>query len=113
LTNKQIYHREYHKKYYQKRKEYYLTRNVDRRIMLRNYLNEYKNNKFCVTCKESATPCLDFHHIDPQNKIESIAWFPNKGYSIKKLHEEIDKCIIICANCHRKLHNNLLSIIPS
>ena len=46
---------------------------------------------------------FDFHHIDPSNK-ESV---PSKlgSYSWERMKKEIDKCICLCANCHRTEHN--------
>mgnify|MGYP005855513707 CR=1 FL=1 len=46
---------------------------------------------------------LDFHHLDPQKKdfnlgIAIIQW------KWEKVKPELDKCILLCANCHRELH---------
>ena len=53
--------------------------------------------------------CVDafeFHHLDPSKKEFGIS---EKGYtrSWKKVQEELDKCRLICANCHRELHSQL------
>lgn len=50
---------------------------------------------------------MDFHHLDKSNKIQKITGMigsPNK-YSINQIIAEIKKCMIICANCHWKIHN--------
>lgn len=47
----------------------------------------------------------DFHHKDPTLKERQIAELL-RG-SEKKLYEEIDKCVMICSNCHRKEHAKL------
>jgi hypothetical protein len=46
---------------------------------------------------------LQFHHIDGDDKLASIG---NKGrtWSEKKILEEIAKCLVLCGNCHAKLH---------
>jgi len=46
---------------------------------------------------------LDFHHRDEQNKSFGIS---DKGYtrSWKAISSEVDKCFLLCANCHREVH---------
>lgn len=69
-----------------------------------------KNKLKCCLCPESNSECLDFHHID-SNKHEylkrnkSIYKFITK-FSPKNIIEELNKCICICANCHRKIHSD-------
>ncbi len=55
----------------------------------------------CCQCKENRIACLDFHHLDPSIKEHPIA----RCSSEKDLLEEASKCIVLCANCHRLLHN--------
>jgi hypothetical protein len=58
----------------------------------------------CLYCDEKHPAALDFHHRDPSQKTYNISnWvrFTNP----KRLLEEIAKCDVICANCHRKLHH--------
>ena len=45
---------------------------------------------------------LDFHHINPKDKTFNIA--TKMGMSFEKLKPELDKCILLCSNCHRELH---------
>ena len=49
---------------------------------------------------------LDFHHIDPTEKDFAISTFKNK--KIDKLKEELDKCILVCSNCHGEIHDGLI-----
>ena len=46
---------------------------------------------------------LDFHHINPEEKDFSIS---HKGHtkSWESVKKELDKCILLCANCHREIH---------
>jgi hypothetical protein len=46
---------------------------------------------------------LEFHHLDPNEKDFSIG---GKSWSLERLKKEVDKCILICANCHRELHSS-------
>lgn len=59
---------------------------------------------FCKTCGENHPACLEFHHLDPENKDNDIAYMVNTGYSIARILREIEKCVVLCSNCHRKLH---------
>jgi len=71
---------------------------------IRIWIEQYKIGKECIICSENHPACLDFHHVDRTIKEFSIGAFPRKTYTLKKVQEEIAKCIIICSNCHRKKH---------
>jgi len=43
---------------------------------------------------------MQFHHLDPTTKEFDIYSGGGRTHSIKKLKAEIEKCVIICANCH-------------
>lgn len=58
----------------------------------------------CIVCKEMETCCLDFHHLDPEFKEDNISILAGGAYSTERLEKEIEKCVVICSNCHRKLH---------
>jgi hypothetical protein len=62
---------------------------------------EYKKTLKCSNCPENHPACLDFHHLDPNEKEFLITKLIQ---SKKKLKEELKKCIVLCANCHRKFH---------
>jgi hypothetical protein len=70
----------------------------------RKWLKDYKQNKKCERCSENDSICLDFHHID-NSKDYVIANM--LGCSIETIKKEIEKCIILCANCHRKEHREV------
>ncbi len=66
---------------------------------------EYKGGK-CVVCDYDAyIGALEFHHIDPKEKDYTIAH--KKLYSFEKIKNELDKCILLCSNCHREVHAGL------
>ena len=74
-----------------------------RRKKLKLLLVEYKGNK-CERCGyDKCVDALDFHHLDPLQKEFGLS---HKGLtrSIDKLKAEADKCILVCANCHREIH---------
>lgn len=67
------------------------------------WLDAYKRKQSCAKCGESDVVCLDFHHRDPNEKHFNIAVAIARA-SIERLQNEVAKCDILCANCHRKLH---------
>jgi hypothetical protein len=65
----------------------------------------YKGGK-CIEC--GYLKCLrsmDFHHLDPSQKDFSISANANRAWNNVK--SELDKCILICKNCHGELHESL------
>lgn len=57
--------------------------------------------KICKLVDKDYPQIYDFHHIDPTQKDFTIA---KTSKSLKKLKSELDKCIVLCANCHRREH---------
>lgn len=77
------------------------------------YIKSLKMGNKCFICNENDPICLDFHHLDPKTKKGSLSMAIKSGWSIKKIKEEASKCILLCANCHRKEHKNSFdSLIP-
>jgi hypothetical protein len=64
----------------------------------------------CVACPETAVVCMDFHHLEDKKYELSDLWHKCPGW--KTLQGELAKCIVLCANCHRKVHKGLLTITP-
>jgi hypothetical protein len=99
--------REYQRKWLaaNREKQNARVRNNDRkyRAEIREYLNQIKA-KGCVKCGENHLACLDFHHLDPSEKEISISVALAKKWSLKRIKVELEKCEVICSNCHRKLH---------
>lgn len=58
----------------------------------------------CFYCGIDDIECLDFHHKDPTKKEFTISQFLNK-ISDDRILDEIKKCELVCANCHRKIHH--------
>lgn len=61
----------------------------------------YLNDKECTVCGYKDIRALEFDHIDPKTKSFSIARAVTDGYSWEKILLEIQKCRIVCANCHK------------
>jgi len=94
-----------YQRYYYENKEAEKKRTEERKQGLQSWLQEYKDTLSCSNCGEERNPCLDFHHRDGDGKKISIADMPRQGYGRETILEEIEKCDVLCANCHRVLHN--------
>ena len=70
----------------------------------KKWFDELKSTYYCIKCGENNPLCLDFHHRDPVEKKYELAYMGVRGYSKEKILAEIDKCDVLCANCHRKNH---------
>jgi len=55
----------------------------------------------CEVCGEKNPLVLEFDHINPADKSGEMAQMISKGTSLDKLLDELEKCRIVCANCHR------------
>lgn len=75
----------------------------EQRAKLKQEISNYKTKHGCYYCGEKHPACLDFHHLNPETKIKKVSEFAHQGCS-HAVWEEISKCRIVCANCHRKLH---------
>lgn len=73
----------------------------------RAILDEYKISRGCYFCDERTAVCLDFHHLVEQEKSFTISKHFHRP--VEELLQEAEKCEIVCANCHRKLHAGLIS----
>ena len=70
-------------------------------------LIEYKGGS-CELCGYSkCDKALEFHHLNPDEKDFGIS---GKSLSFDKLKEEVDKCILVCSNCHSEIHDNLINL---
>ena len=81
-------------------KQYVNKRYEDKKLFLQNY----KASIGCAKCSEKRGYCLDFHHIDPSIKDETIARMTSNKSNIQDIIKETEKCIVLCANCHREFH---------
>ena len=79
---------------YAKQKEH----RIKMRFLVLNYLIEHP----CEKCGESDPVVLDFDHIDPSTKTKNIAQLLSGHAGWNRIKSEIDKCRVLCANCHRR-----------
>lgn len=73
-----------------------------RLVKMQAWFRDLKKGLVCSICRENDWRCLDFDHIDPKTKLVSVSKAVTGRWSKEKILEEITKCQILCANCHRK-----------
>ena len=72
----------------------------ERKKEVREYLNELKSVP-CVDCRQRFNPWqMDFDHLS--NKKFDVAFGYANGYAFSRIKEEVSKCEVVCANCHRQ-----------
>ena len=81
-----------------------LESNAERRRIVKEQAIEYLGGKCQICGYNKCHASLDFHHLDPNKK--DINFYNFKSKFSKKLKTELDKCILLCSNCHRELHYN-------
>lgn len=95
----------YNLSYKYKNKDRYKENRKKYRVKIRKLIQDIKACG-CVICGEKDVCCLDFHHLE--DKDFSIAHATE--VSTERLYKEISKCVVLCANCHRKLHAGKINL---
>jgi hypothetical protein len=96
--------REYHKGHYRANKTDYCDKANKRKIEFAKWWRVFKGTLKCQVCGESHIACLDFHHRNPKEKDANVSRIIRGEWSRARVLKEIEKCDILCSNCHRKLH---------
>ena len=96
--------RKYRRDWYARNKEHAKKKVYERRRELKEWFKSYRFTMRCEGCEESDQACLDFHHLDGVGKHGAVTKMVTDGSSRGKILNEISKCMVLCANCHRKLH---------
>jgi hypothetical protein len=89
---------------YNNNKKKYNNRNKLYKRNQTEWYKEYKATLSCSKCGFQHPAVIDFHHKDPKQKDFTIGSELYNGKSVEEIKKEIDKCDILCANCHRILH---------
>ncbi len=81
-------------------KEKTAARQRSRRSTIEKYLKEYKESKGCVDCQEHYPYyVLEFDHL--HSKSFGVADYKKYTINLELIKKEIEKCEVVCANCHR------------
>ncbi|MCA9347535.1 HNH endonuclease [Candidatus Saccharibacteria bacterium] len=91
---------------YSDRAEYLKRAVAKRRIKIKKMVVDYKGGK-CVLCGYDTCPeALDLHHKIASEKTFGIS-AGGLSRSWERVKDEADKCVLLCANCHRELHASI------
>lgn len=91
---------------YKDRAKYLVIAVTKRRRKLKDLAIEYKGGK-CIFCGYSKYKgALDFHHLNESQKEFSLS---TRGLtrSWERIKQELEKCVLVCANCHREIHGGI------
>jgi hypothetical protein len=94
----------YNRQYYQDNSMSMIENARKRQGQTRDFVEQLKVGLSCKRCGTNDWRVLDFHHRDKLTKEFSIAKATRSGYSRERILQEIAKCDVLCANCHRILH---------
>lgn len=70
----------------------------------RSIIDELKAKIGCTNCGVKDVRVLEFHHTNSSEKEFAIADYYYRQYGEERLLTELNKCNVLCANCHRILH---------
>ena len=83
---------------------------LNRMQRLKTQMVDYKGGS-CVICGyKKYMGALEFHHLDPKKKDFNLAHMKKYTFD-EKVKKELDKCILVCSNCHREIHGKI--VVPS
>ena len=90
------------RRFYSRNKSYFRSKNIRRRKELIDFVNSFKQGP-CIDCGVKYPHyVMDFDHRDRKTKLDNINKMINHhSYSKEKILNEIKKCDLVCANCHR------------
>lgn len=97
---KREYDRKFHAKRTAEQKARKLSLQRQRQIENRQFMYDYLSEHPCELCGESDPVVLEFDHIDQTTKTKAVSIMTYN--SLEKIKEEILKCRVLCANCHKR-----------
>jgi hypothetical protein len=87
-----------------------VAKNKKERIaVLQGVFKEFKKNG-CLLCAEKEPCCLIAHHLEPEHKKFTLSEGIRSTVSLSSFLRELEKCVCLCENCHRKAHAGVLEV---
>lgn len=96
------------KAHYQRNQEQQIAKQLVRNEQHRKDYVALKQTLKCCYCPETFYACLEFHHVDAKQKDFNPSDL--HSYTANALVRELNKCVCVCANCHRKIHKGLIKV---
>jgi hypothetical protein len=100
---RKAYHKEQSRKYYLANKDKVMAQSRVTRAIGKARWNTFKRTLKCTQCGFDHPAALDFHHVNPSEKENIVSHLVSQGCFAAAM-EEVQKCIVLCANCHRVHH---------
>jgi L-lactate utilization protein LutB len=104
MSERRQHHRIYMQRWYRENKSKHIALVGRRRTLMRARFQEMKRSLACTRCGEQHVACIQFHHIDGSRKEFTISAIRSGNVSARRLAQELEKCEVVCANCHLKIH---------
>jgi hypothetical protein len=98
------YNKRYGAEWYQRNRDAVLERTRKRKKEKRQEWQNYKAGLSCFFCGFSHPAVIDFHHPDSKGETK-VSHYVQQG-QWKRAYKEVEKCVALCANCHRIHHYN-------
>lgn len=92
-------------KHYINNKTSYKEKSKQQKHKIIKQIMEVKQSLACIKCGNNHPAVLDFHHRNPKEKEVNISQALSRfGWGLERVLKEIEKCDVLCSNCHRILH---------
>lgn len=98
-------HKEQSRKYYLANKDKVMALSKANRAVGKAKWDTFKRTLKCTKCEQNHPAALDFHHINPEEKENIVSNLVSEGRFAAAM-KEVQKCIVLCASCHRIHHWN-------
>jgi hypothetical protein len=92
------------KDYYARNRESIRSKQEQVQQEIRTWFRQYKKNIACIRCGEHNAACLHFHHRNRSEKVRNVGYNVYAAKSLEKFIQELEKCDVLCANCHMIEH---------
>lgn len=102
-------HRQMRRAWYRANKQHHLQ-NIRRfNQTVNERISNWKKTLKCCVCSEKESCCLEFHHVDDTTKDFNLShsW---RTVGLPKYISELNKCVVVCSNCHKKIHKKLIKL---
>jgi hypothetical protein len=96
--------KEWKRKNYQENKDKFKAKLKTLRQSMVEWFADYKSKVCCELCGFSHPAAIEFHHKNPKDKFKDVAVMVHSSFAKDKILEEMGKCAVLCANCHRITH---------
>jgi hypothetical protein len=96
----------YSKTYYEKNKQNVIKKINIKKKAHKTWFVNFKKQLACVTCGFDHPAALDFHHVEQKKANRKVHKLVSDGHTKKRILTEIEKCVVLCSNCHRVHHHD-------